>query len=120
MRMCRVSVTTITWSMLSIKYLHLCHTRIFACLNLDRTDRPSRSTITLRSVYRLQLLPLFDRFCCYACDVCFSVPTRGGFYTPKFSLERSHVTGNAEITLGSDWMTRYSATSVTVRSSSRP
>ena len=70
----------------------------------------SRSTITLSSVYRLQLLPLFDRFGRYACDVCFSVPTSGGFYTSKISLECSHVTGDAEITLGSDWMTGCSAT----------
>ena len=70
----------------------------------------SRSTITLSLVYRLGLAPLFNRFGRYTCDTSVSVPTRGGFYTSKFSFECSHAPGDAEIVLGSDWMSACSAT----------
>ena len=44
------------------------------------------STIALSSAHRLQLLPIFNRFGRYACDVALSVPTRGGSYTSNVSL----------------------------------
>jgi hypothetical protein len=64
----------------------------------------SRSTISLSSVYRLQLLPLFDRYGRYLCEVPVCVPTRGGFYTSKIPLECSCATRDADIILGSDWI----------------
>jgi len=69
----------------------------------------SRSTITLSSVYQLQLLPLFDRFGRYTCEIPLSVPTRNGFYTSKVSLECSHVPRDVEVILGSDWISDSSA-----------
>ena len=64
------------------------------------------STIALSSAHRLELLPLFNRFGRYACDITLSVPTRGGFYTSNVSLGCSHAPGGAEITLGLDWIFR--------------
>ena len=69
----------------------------------------SRSTLALSSAYKLQLLPLFDRFGRYACDIPISIPTRGGFYTSKVSLECSHEPRDAEVILGLDWITACSA-----------
>jgi len=69
----------------------------------------SRSAITLGSAYQLQLLPLFDRSGRYTCDITLSVPTRGGCYTSKISLECSHELKNTEIILGSDWISSCSA-----------
>jgi len=64
----------------------------------------SRSTIALSSAYRLELLPVFDRFGHYICDTSLSVPTRNGFYTSKVLLECSHTPKDAEIILGLDWI----------------
>ena len=49
----------------------------------------SRSTIVFSLAYQLQLLPLFDRFGRYVCDVTLSAPTRSGFYTFKIFLDCS-------------------------------
>ena len=38
-----------------------------------------------------------------------SIPTRGGFYTCNISLECSHTHENAEVVLGSDWISACSA-----------
>ena len=70
----------------------------------------SRSAIALSSAYRLQLLPLFDRFGRYACDVTLSVPTRSGSYTSRVSLECLHESNDTEIVLGPDWMSACSVT----------
>jgi hypothetical protein len=69
----------------------------------------SRSTITLSSVHWLQLLPPFDCFGRYVCDIPLSTPTRGGFYTSRLSLGCSHTPGDTDITLGSDWIAACSA-----------
>ncbi|KAF9786787.1 hypothetical protein BJ322DRAFT_1217792 [Thelephora terrestris] len=69
----------------------------------------SQSTITLSSVYQLDLLPLFDRFGRYTCEIPLSVPTRNGSYTSKVSLECSYVPRDAEVILGSDWISNSSA-----------
>jgi hypothetical protein len=69
----------------------------------------SRSTVSLGFLYRLQLLPIFDRYGRYVCEIPVCVPTRGGFYTSNLSLQCSHATGNADITLGSDWISTSSA-----------
>ena len=63
----------------------------------------ARSAIALSSAHRLKLLPLFNRFGHYVCDIPLSIPTRSGFYTSKISLECSHEPGTAEIILGLDW-----------------
>ena len=68
----------------------------------------SRSAIALSLVYRLQLLPLFDRFGHYTCDITLSVPTCSGCYTSKLSLECSHDLKGTEIVLGLDWMSACS------------
>ena len=64
----------------------------------------SRTIITLGSVHRLQLLPLFDRSGRHACGITFSVPTRHGFYTAKMMLRCYHGPRDTEIVLGSDWI----------------
>jgi len=69
-----------------------------------------RSTIAFGSVYRLKLLPLFNPSGRYVCDTSLSIPTRGGFYTCNISLECSHTHENAEVVLGSDWISACSAT----------
>jgi len=68
----------------------------------------AQSTIALSSVHRLKLLPLFNRFGRYVCDIPLSIPTRGGFYTSKVSLECSHEPGDAEVILGPDWFSACS------------
>ena len=70
----------------------------------------SQSTIALGSVYRLQLLPLFNRLGHYTCDISLSIPTCGGFYTCKFSLKCSPIAEDAEIVLGFDWISSCSVT----------
>ena len=70
----------------------------------------SQSIITLSSVYRLQLLPLFNRLGHYTCNISLSVPTCGGFYTCKFSLKCSPIAEDAKIVLGSDWISSCSVT----------
>ena len=67
------------------------------------------STITFSAAYRLGLLPLFDRYGHYACDIHLSVPTNGGFYTSRKSLRCCHVSGESDIVLGSDWASASSA-----------
>jgi len=62
------------------------------------------STIALATVYRLGLLPKFDRFGRYTCDPQLSVPTSSGFYTSRTPLRCSHTLGESDITLGSDWV----------------
>lgn len=62
------------------------------------------STISLSPVYRLGLLPLFNRFGRYSCETSLSVPTNGGFYTCRMSLNCCHAPGESDITLGSDWV----------------
>ena len=62
------------------------------------------STIALPTVFRLGLLPLFDRFGLYACTVSLSVPTNNGFYTSTTSLKCRHELEESDITLGSDWV----------------
>lgn len=69
----------------------------------------SRSVIPLSSVYELQLLPLLDRFGHYFCEIPLSVPTRSGFFTSNLSLECSHPSSDANVTLGSDWLSVCSA-----------
>ena len=69
----------------------------------------SLSTITLGSAYRLHLSPLFNRFGRYVCDIPLSVPTRSGCHTSNVSLECSHTPRDAEIILGSDWISACSA-----------
>ena len=36
-------------------------------------------SVMVQQAYHFQLLPFFDRFGLYACDVSLSVPTSGGF-----------------------------------------
>ena len=62
------------------------------------------STIALSAVYRLGLIPTFDRFGRYACDVPLSVPTRSGFYTSRIPLKCHHASEESDIVLGSDWL----------------
>jgi len=72
-------------------------------------DAP-RSTIAFGSVHRLKLLPLFNPSGRYVCDVSLSIPTRSSFYTCKIPLKCSHTHESAEVVLGSDWISTYSAT----------
>ena len=67
------------------------------------------STITLSAVYRLQLIPIFDRFGLLLCDTPLSVPTANGFYTSKLSLRCCHNSGESDIVLGSDWISACGA-----------
>jgi hypothetical protein len=62
------------------------------------------SIITLAAVYRLGLLPKLDRLGRYTCDVSLSIPTNSGFYTSQMLLRCSHMRGENDIVLGSDWM----------------
>ena len=62
------------------------------------------STIALSAVYRLNLIPTFDRFGRYTCDAPLSVPTSNGFYTFRMPLKCHHVPGESDIVLGSDWL----------------
>ena len=64
----------------------------------------STSTISLAAAYRLQLLPLFNRFGFYSCNTSLFVPTNNGFYTSKVCLQCSHSSGERDIVLGSDWI----------------
>ena len=59
-----------------------------------------RSTIVLSTVYRLQLLPKFDRFDLYTRDTSMSIPTRTGFYTSRLSLRCSRTPGETNVILG--------------------
>ena len=68
----------------------------------------STSTITLSAAFQHQLLPIFDRFGLYTCNISLSVPTNNGFYTSKLSLQCSHTPGESDIILGSDWMSTCS------------
>ena len=61
------------------------------------------SLIALPTVYRLGLLPLFDRFGYYICDT-LSIPTSNGFYTSRMSLRCCRAPGESDIVLGSDWV----------------
>ena len=65
--------------------------------------RTPTSTITLSAAYRLQLLPLFDRFGVYTCDTSFSVPIGNGYHTSKPSLQCPHASGESDVVLGYDW-----------------
>ena len=69
----------------------------------------SLSTITLSSAYRLHLSPLFNRLGRYVYDIPLSVPTRSGCHISNVSLEYSHTLMDAEINLGSDWISTCSA-----------
>ena len=62
------------------------------------------STIALSTVFRLGLVPLFNRSGHYTCEVFLSIPTIDGFYTSRTYLRCCHVSGNIEIVLGSDWV----------------
>ena len=70
----------------------------------------SRSTIGFSSVYRLKLLPVFNCFGHYICEIPLSVPTRSGFYTSNISLECSYASGDAEVILGTNWISACSIT----------
>ena len=62
------------------------------------------SSIGFSLVYQLQL-PLFNHFGHYICDISLSVPTCDSFYKAcNISLECSHIPGDTEIDLGSDWI----------------
>jgi hypothetical protein len=73
-------------------------------ISISVNPNTSCSTIALSSVYRLGLLPIFDKFGCHSCEVTLSVPTRSGFYTSKFPPDCLHTLGDADITLGSEWV----------------
>lgn len=67
------------------------------------------STITLSAIYRLGLLPVFNRFGQYTCDTSLSVPTHDGFYTSGMFLRCCHLPRESDIILGSDWVTASGA-----------
>jgi len=68
-----------------------------------------QSTIALSSVYRLNILPFFNRFGRLDCNAPLSVPTRSGFYTSNVSLTCFYTPRDVEIVLGSEWLTACSA-----------
>ena len=73
-------------------------------VSLEVQPTAVRSTIALAVVYRLQLLPKFDRFGHYTCDSALSVPTSNGFYTSRTPLLCSNASEDHDIVLGSDWI----------------
>ena len=73
-------------------------------VSVDIQPTATTSTIALATVYRLGLLPDFDRYGRYTCDSSVSVPTKNGFYTSRTHLRCSHVSGESDIVLGSDWV----------------
>ena len=73
-------------------------------VSVDIQPTATTSTIALATVYQLGLLPEFDRYGRYTCDPSLSVPTNNGFYTSRTPLLCSHVSGESDIVLGSDWV----------------